>query len=200
VVFRFVVGHAFQRQLHKVATALAVSPLRLRAAGFALHQAGVFDPVVQAMFHDGIIPVDEGRELIVLPNEQSLLAFCGFLEHKAQAGIVALVLDTREAASSALEAHASGLTQADPIERLVRSGRERLGEHRVQMVSQPADACGFRKGVQPILGKPILLAQRAKGGCSFLFLGTRERTSPLPGRIGSHLPQSALADRESTAL
>ncbi len=144
------------------------------------------------MFHDGIIPVDEGRKLLVLPAQESLLACFGFLEHKAQAGVVALVLDACEAASSTLEAHASGLTQADAIERLVRPCGERLRQHRIQVVSQPGDACGFRKGVQGIFGKPILLPQRTKGGCPFPSKGTWERTCRLPGRIGSHLPQSTL--------
>jgi hypothetical protein len=49
-----------------------------------------------------------------------------------------------------------------------------LRQHRLQVLSQPADACSFREGVQGILGKPILLPQRTKGACSFLPLGTRE--------------------------
>jgi hypothetical protein len=70
------------------------------------------------MFHHRIVPVDESREVIVLPDQQALVPLLWFLEHKAQTGIVARVLDTGEAASSALEAHAAGLAQANMIEGL----------------------------------------------------------------------------------
>src|SRR5262249_9170795 len=129
-----------------------------------------------------------------------LLAFFGLLKHKTQAGIVALVLDASQASSSTLEAHASGLAQADAIERLIRPGGERLHQHRIQVLSQPADACGFRKGMQGIFGKSILLPQRTKGGGPFLSLGTRKRTCRLPRRIGSHLPQSTLPFGEDSII
>jgi len=188
-VFGFVVGHAFQRELHAVAIPLAVSPLRVGTAGLALHQAGVFDPLAQAVLHDGIVPVDEGWELIVLPNEEALLAFFRLLEHKAQTGIVALILEACEAASSAFEAHAAGLAQADPLESVIGSGCQGLSEHRIQVVGQPVHPQGFACLVQRVLRKAVLLAHTPESDCAVLFARARNSPGRLPGRIGPHRSQ-----------
>jgi hypothetical protein len=52
--------------------------------------------VVQAIGHDRVFPVDEGRQPVVLPQQIPDVPCCGLLEHKAQARIVALVLDNGE--------------------------------------------------------------------------------------------------------
>jgi len=59
-----------------------------------LHQAGIFDAVLEAVLDHGIAPVDQSGKLILLPDEISLVALLRFLQHKTQTGIVALVLDT----------------------------------------------------------------------------------------------------------
>src|ERR1700694_397638 len=68
-VLGLAIRHAFQGQLHTVAVSLGVSPLRLWAAGLALHQAHVLDAMIQPVFHDRVVPVDECRELVVFPAE-----------------------------------------------------------------------------------------------------------------------------------
>jgi hypothetical protein len=94
------IRHAFQRQLHTVAVSLDVSRLRLWAAGLALHQAHVLDVMIQPVFHDRVIPVDECRESVVFPDEVALVAFRWLLQHKAQAGIVTFVLDAGKSSST----------------------------------------------------------------------------------------------------
>jgi len=148
------------------------------------------------MFHHGIIPVDEGRELIVLPDQEALMPLFGLLEHEAQSCIVALILDAGEAASPTLETDPASFPQADPIERVVCPGRERLGEHRIQVVSDPGDACRGGKGVQPILREAVPLPQGAKGNRSLLLVRTRNGASPLPRRICPHATQAFLSFRE----
>jgi hypothetical protein len=75
------------------------------------------------MFDHGILPVDAGGQLITLPEEHaSLSGFC-WVQHKTQTRIVALVLDARESSPSALEADASGLSQADTIEGMIGTTR-----------------------------------------------------------------------------
>jgi hypothetical protein len=46
------------------------------------------------MFHHGILPVDESGQLIILPDEDTCMPGFWWVQHKTQAGIVALVLDT----------------------------------------------------------------------------------------------------------
>jgi hypothetical protein len=199
-VFGFVRGHAFERQLHAVAIPLAVSPLRLWTAGLALKQASIFDPVIQAMFHHWIVPVDESRQVIVLPDQQPLVPLLWFLEHKAQTGIVALVLEAGEAAPSALEAHAARLAQAHPIEGLIGAAGKPLGQHRVQVLSQPADAQVFRDGMEGILGKAVLVAQGSKGSGSLLFVGAGNGTRSPAWAGSARMRRKRLSPTESTAL
>src|ERR1700686_2032498 len=56
----------------------------------------------------------------------TLAAFRWLLQHKAQAGIAALVLDAGKPPPSALETHAAGLAYADPIECLIGPTGKRL--------------------------------------------------------------------------
>jgi hypothetical protein len=93
--------------------------------------------------------------------------FCR-LEHKAQAGVVAFVLQAREAASPTLEAHAAGFAHTHAVESAVGTAGKRLGQHGIQMLGQPRDAqlpCELVKG---ILGKAVALPQRREGGFALL--------------------------------
>src|SRR5262249_9536013 len=115
-VFRFVERNPFQRQLHGVAIPMRIGPLRLLAARLALEQAGVFDAVAQAIADHRVVPINQGREAVVFPHKETLVALLWLLQLKAQSRIVALVLDAGETAPSAFEAHAPGLAQADAVE------------------------------------------------------------------------------------
>src|SRR5215467_772354 len=90
-VFRFVVGDALQRELHAVPVPLTISPLRLRATGLALQQAGILDAVIEAMFDDRVPPVDQGEQVVVFPDENPLVPIFWSLQLKTQSGIIALV-------------------------------------------------------------------------------------------------------------
>ena len=68
------------------------------------------DAVGEAVGDHGILPVDEGREAIVLPDEHPLVSFGRVLQVKTQAGIVALVLDAGKPTAPTAEAHPPGLT------------------------------------------------------------------------------------------
>src|SRR5258708_1672862 len=136
-VFWLVVGDTFERQLHEVAVALAVSALRLGATGWTLYQAGVFDVVIQTMLHHRIIPVYERFEVILLPDQKAALPT--FLQGKAQAGVVAFILQTSQTPPTALKANAASFAQADPIEGAVGTTGQRLGKNGVQMLSDPGD-------------------------------------------------------------
>jgi hypothetical protein len=101
----------------------------------------------------------------------------------------ALVLDARETPVLALKAHTFGLAQAHPVEGAVGTGGQRLGQHRIQVLGQPADAqlpCELVKGV---LGKAVPLPQ---GSPPLLLLGAGDGTGRLPGRIGFHAAQTLL--------
>jgi hypothetical protein len=97
-------------------------------------------------------------EPVVPPDQGSLVALCWWLEHKAQSRIVAFILQAGKAVSPALEADAARLSQADTVEGVVGPTRERLGQHGVQVVSNPTDAQPFGRLVQTIFGEAVLFA------------------------------------------
>src|SRR5258708_31574421 len=99
-----VMGQTFEHQLYYVALPLPVGPLGAWAGGAASHQAGVLDRVCQAVGDHRVVPVDQRPKLLVVPQQiplPSSLVLC--LQHKAQACIVALVLDAAEPAALALK-------------------------------------------------------------------------------------------------
>ncbi len=134
-VLGLVMGQACEHQLYEVALPLAVGALCAWARGAASDQADVLDLVRQAMADHRVVPVDQGRELVVVPQQiprPSSLVLS--LQHKAHARIVALVLEAGKSAAPALEAHAAGLAHAHAVEGAVGATRERLGQHRIQVL------------------------------------------------------------------
>src|SRR5690349_7883597 len=115
-MFGFLQGQAFERELHNIAIALSISPCGALTASRALNQAGILDAVSESMSDHLIVPIDEGCQLVFLPDQPAAIALLWRLEDKAQSGIVALVLDTREAPAFALKAHPAGLAYTDAIE------------------------------------------------------------------------------------
>ncbi len=121
-------------QLHHVAKAQRIRSLGALAAGFALHQSGIFDAASQPMRDDLIFPIDHRFQLLILPDQQASIALFWLLQHEAQPGIVTLVLETGEPTATTLEAHAAGFTHTHAVECPVGAGGERLGQHRIQVL------------------------------------------------------------------
>ena len=192
-VFGLVIRHAFQRQLDEVAKALSIGPLRLGAAGFALDQTRIFDAVIESVFHHRVVPVDEHSKLVVFPDEKALLALLWLVQHETQPSVVAFVLDAGKAPPSALEAHATGLSHTDAIERLVGARGERLSQHRIQVLGNPGHPRLPGILVQGIFREAVLLPQRRKGYLPLLLVSPGDGAGHLPCRIGSHLAQTALS-------
>jgi hypothetical protein len=97
-----ILGHFLQEQLHVVAVALAVSALCSWAGSTASDQTGIFDAVIQPMLDHRLVPVDDHRKLVVVPHQKSGVPFFRGVEHKAQSGIVALVLNAAKPSAAAL--------------------------------------------------------------------------------------------------
>ena len=93
-MFGLVIRDPFEGQLHRVALTLGIRPLGTRTARQAHDQPGIFDAMGQSVGHDRILPVDECRQPVALPEQIARVALFRRLEHKTQAGIGALVLDT----------------------------------------------------------------------------------------------------------
>src|SRR6266851_4289633 len=166
-------GHPFQSQLHEVAVSLAISPLSTRTGSRTPDEAGILDAMIQPIFDHRIVPVDAGGQVIVLPDEKTVMPVLWLLQDKAQSGIVALVLDAVESTPPTFETHPFGLSHAHAVERLVSARSQRLSQHRIQMVSQKRDARFFRIRMQAGFREPILLPQGRESRPSFLFLCTR---------------------------
>jgi len=142
-VLGFVVRDACQHELHEVAKALPVSAFGLFAAGSALDQPRILDLVSQAMSDHGIMPVDEGFQFILLPDEIPSVPFLWGLEHKAQPRIVALVLNAGEPSATTAEAYAARLSQADLVKSPIGATGKRLRQHGIQMLCQPGGTKPF---------------------------------------------------------
>src|SRR5438128_858297 len=148
------------------------------------------------MFDHRVVPVNEGRQTILVPNEMALVPFLRFLQGKAQPRIIPLVLDAGKPSSSTLEPHPSGLTQADTIEGTIGARRQRLGQHRLDVLGNPAHTQSFDSLMQGGRSFAMKLSQGRESSRPFLLVSARESTRRLPRRICSHLAQAFGAFRE----
>jgi hypothetical protein len=147
-----------------------------------------------------IVPSDHGRQLVLLPDQPAAIALLWRLEDKAQAGIVALVLDTVQSPAFALKAHPAGLARTDAVEGVIGTAGQRLGQHGIQVLGQPRDAQLPRQLVKGVLGKAVALPQGRKGGVSLLLLGAGDGTG-CPAWAGSaRMRRKRCCPSESTAL
>src|SRR5690349_13202333 len=138
------------------------------------------------------MPVDNGRNAQLAPDEPALLALFGPLQHKAQTSIVAFAFDAIKAMPPTFETDTPGFTQAHAVGGLIGPCGQCLSGHGVQMVSDPATVGGLGEGVQAILGEPVLLAQLRESGGALLFVGAWKRTGGLPGGVQAHVAQALL--------
>ncbi|GHO42284.1 hypothetical protein KSX_04470 [Ktedonospora formicarum] len=92
---------------------------------------------------------------------------------KAQTGVIALVLDAAEAASSAFETHLPGVAEADTIESMVGAARQGLGEYRLNVFSDPAHAQAFDRLMQGGFGEAMSCAQGGERRRSHSLVGAR---------------------------
>src|SRR2546430_3179633 len=151
------------------------------------------------MLDDRIKPVDDGGDHLLVPDEKAAISGA-LIEHKAQADIVALALDTIDPASAAFEAHPAGFAHTDTIDRLIGTGGEGLGHCTIDVVSNPADAGAFGVLMQFIFRKVMLLAQLRKRLRSFLPFRARDGTCPAPCGIGVHLTEARIAFRKQSIV
>src|SRR5260221_9204705 len=163
-----VIGHPFQSQLHEVTVSLAISPVSTRTGSRTPDEAGILDAMIQPIFDHRIVPVDSSRQMIVPPDEKAVMSFFRVLHDKAQPGIIAFVLDAVEPTPPTFETYPFCLSYAHAVERLIGAGRQRLSQHRIQMLSQKRDARSFRIGMQASFGEPILLPQGRESSRTFL--------------------------------
>ena len=128
-----------------------------------------------------IVPIDEGQQAVVFPDEPALLSFCRLLQHKAQPGSSAFILDAGKTTAATAKPYPFGFTQADPLEGMIGSRCHCLREDRIQVIDQPADAQLTRQFVQGLLGKAVALPQGRKGSPPLLCAAASNGAGRLPG-------------------
>src|SRR5258708_22256870 len=128
-MFRLLMGHPFQRELHHIAKPSRIRPRGTLTAGMPLHQAGIFDALAESMGDHLIFPIDHGFQLVMLPDQKASIALLWLVQHEAQSGIVAFVLQAPQSSSPALEAHAARFSHTDAVEGLIGTRRQGLGHH-----------------------------------------------------------------------
>src|SRR5215469_2125501 len=97
-----------------------------------------------------VLPVDDGRQVVVFPDEKALVPFLRLLQHKPQPGIIALVFETGEASPPAFEADAAGLSQTEASEGAIGATCQGLSEDSIEVLGDPADTQLFRYFMQAI--------------------------------------------------
>ena len=150
-MFRLLMGHPFQRELHHIAKPSCIRPRGTLTVGTALHQSGIFDALSESMGDHLIFPIDHRFQLILLPDQKAAIALLRLLQHEAQSGIVAFVLDAGKSSSPAPEADAARLSHTDAVEGVIGTRGQGLGQPR-----DPQLPCELVKGV---LGKAVSLPQ-----------------------------------------
>jgi hypothetical protein len=159
--------------------------LGLWGTGPTPQQAYKLDGVIQAMFDDGIVPVNLGLDAVLLEEEKTLVACFWSLEHKAQALFVGLAFQTVQA--TALKAHLLGLPETDAISRLVGTGSELLCRIAVDVVSNPSGSGRRRRSMESLFREAILLSQLGEESRSFLLVVFGDAACLLPSGISPHL-------------
>ena len=139
---------------------------------------------------NGIIPIDEGSDAIVAPDEPACSSFLCWLQDKTHAGIVALALDAIQSSAFTAKTHPSGFVQADAIGGMIRPAGKGLCHRGINMIRDPGDAGAFGVAVQRVFRKLLLLSQTGESATAFLFVGARDGVGGLPLRIAAHLSQS----------
>jgi hypothetical protein len=72
-VLRLLIGCAFQGQLDEIARAFCIGSSGSRTGSRASDEARILDVVIQAMFDHRILPIDAGRQAIILPEEYACM-------------------------------------------------------------------------------------------------------------------------------
>jgi hypothetical protein len=149
--------------------------------------------VRQAVTNHRVIPVDERAKPVVVPHHIAVRTSLVLgLEHKAQPGVAALVLDAGQSAAPALEAHAAGFAYTHAVESAIGAGRQRLGKYGIQVLGQPRDPQRAGELVKGVLGKAVALPQSREGSPPLLLACPGDSARLLPGWVGSHAPQAVL--------
>src|SRR5438067_110154 len=134
------IGNALQGKLGVVAIALTISALRLWTRGATANESHVLDALVKSMFHNRIIPINERREAILLPEQVARIPFFWSLEDETQALFVGLALHTVQSTTPALEPHLLRLPKAYPISRLIGTSSELLRRITVNVIGNPGSS------------------------------------------------------------
>src|SRR5579864_3741273 len=110
------------------------------------------------MPHDRIMPVNDGRDHLLIPEQKAAIPRT-WIEHEAQAHIVALALHAIDPPSLTAKTHPAGVTHTDPIHGLIGSGCQRLRHGGIDVRSNPGAASAFGVFMQVVFRKVMVLAE-----------------------------------------
>ncbi|WP_040442267.1 hypothetical protein [Ktedonobacter racemifer] len=122
----------------RIAVAIVIGPLSGGRGSLAADQADIFDLVAHTMLDHGIVPVDDRRNDLLVPDQEATVSRIG-VQHEAHAGVVAFALHAINATSLAAEAYSFGFPNTDPIDRLIGASRKGLSHRALNVVDDPGD-------------------------------------------------------------
>jgi hypothetical protein len=166
---------------------------------FASDQTHIFDPVTQAMLHQRIEPVDDGGNDLLIPEQKAAIASV-WVEHEAQADIIAFALHAIHPPATASKPHVACSAHAHSIGCLIGTGRQGLGHRGIDMLGNPGDAGVLGILMQVVFGKVVLFAQSRKSLGAFLFVRARQSTRLCPGGIVAHSSQAFVGFRKQSVI
>ncbi|WP_040441756.1 hypothetical protein [Ktedonobacter racemifer] len=128
----------------RIAVAIVIGPLSGWRGCLAADQADIFDLVAHTMLDHGIVPVDDRRNDLLVPDQEAIVSRIG-VQHEAHAGVVAFALHAINASAFTTKPHPFGLAYADPIRSLIGACSESLSHCAIDVISDPGDT--GRRGI-----------------------------------------------------
>src|SRR5579885_3079747 len=117
--------------------------------------------------NDGIVPVDHGRDDQAIPEEKTASAR-SWIEHEAQAHVVAFALYAVDTTSFTSKADPFRFAHCHTIDGLIRSARQGLRHGAIDVIGDPAASCAFGIRMHLVFRETVLLAQGREGLGTFL--------------------------------
>ncbi len=151
------------------------------------------------MLHHRIKPVNDGGNDHLIP-EQKAPSTGVWVEHEAQADIIAFALHAINPPATASKTHAACSAHAHAIDCLIGTGRQGLGHRGIDMLGNPRDAGVLCIFMQVVFGKVVFFAQNSKGLGAFLFFRARESTRLSPDWIGAHTSEAFVCFRKQSVI
>jgi hypothetical protein len=122
------------------------------------------------MLDNWIIAIDQGRDLIISPDQSAFVPLLCWMKEEFHAGIIALSLNAVYPSSFAPKPNLFRFPKTHTVDGLEGACGERLCHRRIDVIRQPTRPDGFGVVVQVVFRKAVLPAQVRERLAALLLL------------------------------